>query len=70
MFFYFGHSESSKKPTPTNDSVVKRGGSNIRQSASQRWSYTRMSPLLVGDKVPLRDKYWYGYTLLLKILDT
>ena len=50
MFFDFGHSESSKKPTPTDDSVVKRGGGNIRQSASQRWSYTRMSPLLVGIK--------------------
>ncbi len=65
--FDYGYSKSSNKPA-TIDSVsafvVK-----IRQSASQMWLLSRCLPLLIGHFLPVDDKSWQCFGLLLSTLD-
>jgi len=39
----------------------------IRQSASQMMVLSRTFPLLIGDRIPVGDKNWESWLLLLKI---
>ena len=41
----------------------------IRETASQMWLLSRTLPLLVGHLVPVEDKAWQCFGLLLNILD-
>ena len=63
----YGYSESSNKPAiidSVSAFVVK-----VRQSASQMWLLSRSLPLLIGHFVPVDDKAWQCFGLLLSILD-
>ena len=65
--FDYGYSESSNKPA-TIDSL-SAFTVRIRQSAYQMWLLSRCSPLLIGHFLPVDDKSWQCFDLLLSILD-
>lgn len=67
LCFDYGYSESSNKPAVIDSVsafVVK-----VRQSASQMWLLSRSLPLLIGHCIPVDDKAWQCFGLLLSILD-
>ncbi len=55
---------------PLLDTKLCRSLVKIRQSASQMMSLSLNFPLLIGDKVPVDDKNWTSFLLLLKICST
>ena len=65
--FDYGYSESSNKPATIDSSSALTV--TIRQSASQMWLLSRCLPLLIGHFLPVDDKSWQCFGLLLSILD-
>ena len=59
---------SENRPSLIDPTVIRNPTqTSFRQSASQMITLFREFPLLIGDKVPRKDKHWQSLILLLKI---
>ncbi len=61
--FDFGYTESSDRPSPIDENIVKK----VRQSATKMWILATFLPLLIGDLIPDDCEHYALFHLLLKI---
>ncbi|KAJ8674150.1 hypothetical protein QAD02_005412 [Eretmocerus hayati] len=62
--FDFGYSET--KPSQILSQHLDESA-KLHQTGSQMWSLALITPLILGPVVPLKDKFWANYILLLEI---
>ena len=65
MKFDFGYTNESDRPGKFDESASGK----IKLTAGSMWLFSRMLPIIIGDKIPNTDSHWKCYTLLLRIID-
>lgn len=67
--FDYGFSDKRNQPTLISKSELRNPDGGMRQSASQMWCLLRLLPLMIGDLIPLGNKYWNLLLLLLQCME-